>query len=72
MARASRKRMGVGSQGKGSAVGANTEIEKDRIAENEVLSNRDKAQHPKSRGLDTKDIETEQYQDHEANRLPEE
>jgi hypothetical protein len=37
-----------------------------------VLSNRDKAQHSEQRGLDGKEILTEQFQDHSANRLDEE
>ena len=42
MANASRKHMGVGAQGKGSGSGAATEIDKDKIGDNMVLSNRDK------------------------------
>ena len=34
-----------------------------------ILSNRDKAQHSDIRGMDGKFIQTEQYQDHSANRL---
>jgi hypothetical protein len=33
-------------------------------------SNRDKAQHSQERGLDSKAVQTEQYQDHAANRRP--
>jgi hypothetical protein len=69
MARASKKRMGVGSQGKGDGSGANTEIVKDQIPENAVLSNRDKAQHSQERGLDSKQIRNEQFQDQPANRI---
>jgi hypothetical protein len=36
-----------------------------------VLSNRDKARHPPDRGLDSKEIQTEQLQDHSGNRLKE-
>lgn len=54
MAKASRKRMGVGAQGKGDGSGANTEISKDQVEENAVLSNRDKAQHSQERGLDSR------------------
>ena len=43
------------------------------LGENEVLSNRDKAQHDQARGLDSKAVQTDQYQDHAANRqAPEE
>ena len=69
MAQASKKHFGIGSQGKGSGEGAMTEIPKDMIPENRVLSNRDKAQHPRERGADGKQIQTEQYHDHAANRL---
>ncbi|MBB4566794.1 hypothetical protein GGE60_000895 [Rhizobium leucaenae] len=33
-----------------------------------MLSNRDKAQHSKERGLDSKNVQTEQYHDHAGNR----
>jgi hypothetical protein len=36
------------------------------------LSNRDKKQHSDIRGMDGKAIQTDQYQDHSANRLDEE
>lgn len=72
MAKASKKHIGVGSQGKGDGSGALTEIPKERIPENAVLSNRDKAQHSGERGLDSKRIQTEQLQDHPANRLDDE
>jgi hypothetical protein len=35
-----------------------------------VLSNRDKKQHTKERGLDSNRIKSDQYQDNAANRLP--
>ncbi len=69
MARASKKRIGPGAQGKGSGTGANTDIAKERIEDNMVLSNRDKSRHPDARGLDSKRVRTEQFQDHAANRL---
>lgn len=71
MARANKKRMGVGSQGKGDGTGANTEVPKDRVEENAVLSNRDKAQHSHERGLDSRQIRNEQLQDQPANRMDE-
>jgi len=62
--------MGAGTQGKGSGAGGMSGDAD--IPENMVLSNRDKAQHPEGRGMDGKAILTEQFQDHAANRLPEE
>jgi hypothetical protein len=47
------------------------DIEKDKLSDNMVLSNRDKASHPSDRGLDSKEIQTEQLQDHSGNRLKE-
>ncbi|OHV84868.1 hypothetical protein [Rhizobium sp. LCM 4573] len=71
MAHASTKHVGSGTQGKGSGSGAMTDIDKERIPENTVLSNRDKAQHSRQRGLDSKTVQTEQFHDHEANHLKE-
>lgn len=59
-----------GTQGKGDGTGAFTELPKEKVGENMILSNRDKAQHSDIRGLDGKFTQTEQYQDHAANRLP--
>ena len=69
MAHASTKHVGSGTQGKGSGSGAMTDVDKERIPENAVLSNRDKAQHSRQRGLDSKAVQTEQFHDHEANHL---
>lgn len=69
MANANSKHMGSGAQGKGSGTGAMTDIDMDKLNENMVLSNRDKAQHSQERGLDSKFVQTEQYQDHESNKL---
>jgi hypothetical protein len=69
MANASGKHHGVGVQGKGDGTGAMTDMPDD-LPENAVLSNRDKAQHSEERGLDSKHVETEQRQDHDANRQP--
>jgi hypothetical protein len=41
MANASRKSMGAGGHGKGAGVGAMTDVPKDLVEENMVLSNRD-------------------------------
>ncbi|MER8443732.1 hypothetical protein NKH52_11065 [Mesorhizobium sp. M1066] len=69
MAHGGKKHIGAGSQGKGSGTGAMTATPKDKLEENKVLSNRDKAQHSKERGLDSRQVATEQHQDHAANRL---
>jgi hypothetical protein len=47
-----------------------TKVPLEKIGENMVLSNRDKAQYPEDRGMDGKAILTGQFQDHAANRLP--
>ncbi|MGX9575553.1 hypothetical protein [Mesorhizobium sp. f-mel] len=69
MAKGSKKHVGAGARGKGSGTGAMTTTPKDKLEENQILSNRDKAQHTKKRGLDSKQVATEQRQDHAANRL---
>jgi hypothetical protein len=65
----SKKHFGVGTKGKGAGTGAMTITPKDKIGENDILSNRDKAQHSKERGLDSRAVATEQRQDHSANRI---
>lgn len=70
MANASKKHFGKGTQGKGDGGGAMTELDKEMVGENEVLSNRDKKQHSDERGLDGNAVKTEQAQDHSANRRP--
>lgn len=70
MAHGDKKHFGKGTHGKGSGVGAMTELEADTVGENEILSNRDKKQHSKQRGQDGNAIKTEQRQDHSANRRP--
>jgi hypothetical protein len=45
-----------------------TELPEGVLPENMVLSNRDKSQHSDQRGLDSKNVQTEQYQDHAGNR----
>jgi hypothetical protein len=69
MANADRKHHGPGVQGKGDGTGAMTETPDD-LPENAVLSNRDKQQHPAARGLDGKNVQNDQRQDHAANRQP--
>ncbi|MGY4625181.1 hypothetical protein [Bradyrhizobium sp. USDA 4486] len=58
-----------GMHGKSDGTGAFAEVPKEKIGDNMVLSNRDKKQHSDIRGMDSKSIQTEQYQDHSANRL---
>ncbi|HEV7435135.1 MAG TPA: hypothetical protein VGO22_09735 [Pseudorhizobium sp.] len=70
MANADSKHFGPGgSKGKQSGTGALTDIDKSVLPENMVLSNRDKAQHSRDRGLDSKAVQTEQFHDHDANHL---
>lgn len=70
MAHGDKKHFGKGSHGKGTGSGAMTEIDKNAVGENDVLSNRDKKQHSKERGQDGNAIKTDQHQDHSANRRP--
>jgi len=72
MSKGGKKQTGAGAQGKGAGTGANTEIPKEKIGENMVLSNRDKSQHSDERGMDGKRIQTEQFQDHAVNRFDDE
>ncbi len=64
MAKADKHDMGIGAKGKGSGTGAMTDLPEGLLEENRVLSNRDKAQHSDARGLDSRHIQTEQFQDH--------
>lgn len=64
MAKADRHSMGPGAQGKGDGTGAMTELPEGMLGENAVLSNRDKSRHTDERGLDGRNIQTEQYHDH--------
>jgi len=64
-----KKQVGAGAQGKGAGSGAGAEVTHDMVGENMVLSNRDKSLHTDQRGLDSKWVQTEQLQDHAANRL---
>lgn len=72
MAQASRKHFGAGAQGKGDGTGAMADLEPEEIPANIVLSNRDKAGHSEERGLDGKAVQTEQGQEHAANRMTDE
>ena len=71
MANASRHKVGPGAQGKGSGTGAMSELPDGVLPDNMVLSNRDKSLHSDERGLDSKNVQTEQYQDHVGNRQTE-
>ena len=71
MANASKKHIGPGAQGKGDGSGAHTELQRDMVGENDILSNRDKSRHSQERGLDGKQVQNEQRQDHAVNRTPE-
>jgi hypothetical protein len=71
MAHADKKHFGKASHGKGSGSGAMTGAQKDVLEENKVLSNRDKSRHSRERGLDSRETQTEQYQDHVGSRRPE-
>ncbi|WP_342151072.1 hypothetical protein [Methylorubrum sp. SB2] len=64
MAKADRHSMGPGTQGKGDGSGAMTELPEGVLGENDVLSNRGKSRHTDERGLDSRNIQTEQYHDH--------
>jgi hypothetical protein len=69
MAKASKRHIGAGSQGKGTGAGGMSDRETKKVSDNMVLSNRDKAQQAGGdRGQDSKWIETEQLQDHASNR----
>jgi hypothetical protein len=63
MAKADKKHMGPGEHGKGAGVGAMTDLDPEKIGENDVLSNRDKQQHTKELGLDSKAVQSEQHND---------
>lgn len=67
MANADKKHFGAGMQGKGDGTGAMAVAETGEIPANGVLSNRDKQGSPE-RGRDGRAIQTEQYEDHQANR----
>lgn len=70
MANASRKQVGPGAQGKGDGSGALSELPRDLVGENDILSNRDKSRHNEHRGLDGKNVRNEQRHDHPGNREP--
>ncbi|MDB5666434.1 hypothetical protein [Cypionkella sp.] len=67
MANADKKHFGAGLKGKNDGTGAMSEVTTEDIPANAVLSNRDKKGSPE-RGLDGREIMTDQYQDHATNR----
>ena len=71
MADADHKKFGQAHQGKGDGTGGMTTADPDDIEQGEILSNRDKTQDGKGRGQDGKNVQTAQYEDHPANRNPE-
>jgi hypothetical protein len=64
------KQLGPGTRmkGKGDGSGAMTDLQDGMLGENEVLSNRDKAETSRQRGQDSRWVQTEQLEDHVANR----
>jgi hypothetical protein len=55
-------------QAKGAGSGGMTDLQNELVGENDVLSNRDKAEQSGDRGQDGRWIETEQLEDHVANK----
>jgi hypothetical protein len=53
---------------KGDGSGAMTDLQDDLLGDNSVLSNRDKSQNSRERGQDSRWIQTEQREDHVANK----
>ena len=72
MARADGKKIGPGVKGKGDGAGAMSELDSATLPANAVLSIRDKSRISGDRGRDGKTVQTEQYEDHVANRRPDE
>jgi hypothetical protein len=56
------------SQEKGAGSGGMTNLQDELLGDNEVLSNRDKVQETGDRGQDGKWVQTEQLEDHAANK----
>ena len=69
IAKSGKKHIGKGAQGKGAGVGANTDDP--AMADNMVLSNRDKAEHSRDRGQDSKWVQSEQQQGRAATKSTE-
>jgi len=62
------KHLGPGAKDKGAGTGAMTDVQNELIGDNMVLSNRDKSEHSRDRGQDSKWTQTEQLKDHAANK----
>jgi hypothetical protein len=62
MPKEGKKGVGPTARSKGAGVGAMTDIPDDKLGENDVLSNRDKASHSETRGQDGRRIQSDQYQ----------
>ena len=62
------KHLGPGAKDKGTGTGAMTDVQNELIGDNMVLSNRDKSEHSRDRGQDSKWTQTEQTKDHAANK----
>jgi hypothetical protein len=62
MTKEGKKGVGPTARSKGSGTGAMTDIPDGMLGENDVLSNRDKANHSAARGQDFRRIQSDQYQ----------
>jgi hypothetical protein len=60
--------MGTRIKSKGDGGGAMTDLQDEMLGENSVLSNRDKTESSRERGQDSRWIQTEQREDHAANK----
>lgn len=56
--------------GQTSGTGAMTELKDEDVRKNDILSNRDKAQRPPTRGLDSRGTQVDEYKDVPTNRRP--
>ncbi|WP_084030589.1 hypothetical protein [Bradyrhizobium paxllaeri] len=62
MTKEGRKGVGPTARSKGAGTGAMTDFPEEKLGENDVLSNRDKASRSETRGQDGKRIQSDQYQ----------
>jgi hypothetical protein len=68
MKKEGKKGVGPTARTKGSGSGAMTDLPEDRLGENDVLSNRDKASRSAARGQDGKRIQSDQFRSHEHDK----
>lgn len=70
MAKASSKKFGAGQQdqGKGDGTGGLDPEGADAPLPEDILTNRDKSRHSEQRGLDSRHVQTQQDEEHVANR----